>query len=204
MTFQQITHADDLTLDLDLHAKLMAGAVSTYALEKRCLRKDGALLWSNITVSRERGGGESNSMIAVVEDITERKQMEQRLLQLAHFDVLTSLPNRLLFRDRLRHALAQANRSDWLVAVLFVGLDRFKLINDTYGHGVGDHLLQEVARMLLSFVRESDTASRLGGDEFALILTNLACAQNAVLLAQKLLDAFAQPLMVDGHEISRP
>ena len=202
MTFQQITHADDLTQGLDLHNKLRAGDVSTYALEKRCLRKNGSLLWGNITVSRERGGdGESNYMIAVVEDITERKQMEQRLLHLAHFDALTSLPNRMLFHDRLKQALAQANRNGWLLAVLFVGLDRFKLINDTYGHGVGDSLLQEVAQMLLNSVRASDTAGRLGGDEFALILTDLACAQNAALVAQKLLDAFAHPLMIGGHEI---
>ncbi len=202
MTFQQITHADDLAQNLDLHDRLRAGKGSTHAFEERYLRQDGSLLWGNVTVSLERDGSDGPKyMIAVVEDITERKQMEQRLQHLAHFDSLTSLPNRLLFGDRLKQVLAQADRNGWLVAVLFVDLDHFKLVNDTLGHGIGDRLLQEVAQKLLDCVRAGDTIGRLGGDEFALILPNVACAQDAALVAQKLVGALARPILIDGHEI---
>jgi len=202
MTFQQITHADDLAQNLDLHSRLRAGNVSNHAFEERYLRKDGSLLWGNVTASIEHDDdGEPEYLIVVVEDITERKQMEQRLQHLNHFDSLTSLPNRTLFRDRLKQALAQAARNGSLVAVLFVDLDRFKVVNDTLGHGVGDKLLQEVAQLLLGCVRAGDTVGRLDGDGFALILPDCACAPDAALAAQKLLDAFARPVVIDSHEI---
>ncbi|OGT03024.1 MAG: hypothetical protein A2143_05780 [Gallionellales bacterium RBG_16_57_15] len=202
MTFQQITHADELAQNLDLHSRLRAGNVSSHAFEERYLRKDGSLLWGNVTASIERNDdGEPKYLIAVVEDITERKQMEQRLQHLNHFDSLTSLPNRMLFRDRLKQALAQAARNGSLVAVLFVDLDRFKVVNDTLGHGVGDKLLQAVAQLLLGCVRAGDTVGRLDGDGFALILPGFVGAHDAALAAQKLLDAFARPVVIDGHEI---
>ena len=202
MTFQQITHADELAQNLDLHSRLRAGNVSSHAFEERYLRKDGSLLWGNVTASIERNDdGEPKYLIAVVEDITERKQMEQRLQHLNHFDSLTSLPNRMLFRDRLKQALAQAARNGALMAVLFVDLDRFKVVNDTLGHGVGDKLLQAVAQLLLGCVRAGDTVGRLDGDGFALILPGFVGAHDAALAAQKLLDAFARPLVIDGHEI---
>ena len=202
MTFQQITHADDLKQHLDLHSRLRAGSVSSLAFEERYLRKDGSLLWGNVTASMEcDDGGKPKYLIAVVEDITERKRIEQRLQHLTHFDGLTSLPNRMLFRDRLIQALAQAARNGSLVAVLFVDLDRLKVVNDTLGDEVGDKLLQEVARLLLSCVRAGDTVGRLDGDGFALILPDFACAHDAALAAQRLLDAFARPVAIDGHEI---
>lgn len=202
MTFQQITHADDLKQHLDLHSRLRAGSVSSLAFEERYLRQDGSLLWGNVTASMEYDdGGKPKYLIAVVEDITERKQIEQRLQHLTHFDSLTSLPNRMLFRDRLVQALAQAARNGSLVAVLFVDLDRLAAVNDTLGDGVADKLLREVARLLLSCVRAGDTVGRLDGDGFALILPGFACAHDAALAAQKLLDAFARPVAIDGHEI---
>ena len=134
-------------------------------------------------------------------DITERMQAEEQLTQLAHYDSLTRLPNRFLFRDRLHSALSMARRNDWQLAVLFVDLDRFKAINDTLGHLAGDGLLQQAARRIQACIRESDTVGRLGGDEFALVLAELAQPQGATLVARKVVNALARPFVLDGTEV---
>jgi diguanylate cyclase (GGDEF)-like protein len=125
----------------------------------------------------------------------------QQLVRVAHYDALTGLPNRLLFGDRLQQAVARANRTELLVAVLFLDLDRFKNVNETLGHPAGDQLLQSVAERLAVCTRESDSIARLGGDEFALILADLADAQNAAHAAEKILAVLAPPFEVEGHEI---
>jgi diguanylate cyclase (GGDEF)-like protein len=134
-------------------------------------------------------------------DVTERKRAEERLSYLAHRDALTNLPNRMLLQDRLRQALVQANRTGTPVALMFLDLDRFKAINDTLGHVTGDLLLQAVAERVAACVRESDTVARLGGDEFTVVLTNLAQAQDAAKVAQKILDT-AKPFLL-GTRIVR-
>jgi len=131
--------------------------------------------------------------------ITERTQAN--LYRLAHHDALTGLPNRLLFVDRLSQAMAQANRNERLVAVMLLDLDRFKAINDTLGHTMGDLLLRNVAERLVSCVREDDTVARLGGDEFTIMLPEIQYIQDAATVAQKILDAFTQPFFLDGHEL---
>jgi diguanylate cyclase (GGDEF)-like protein len=130
----------------------------------------------------------------------ERKNAEERLAHLAQFDSLTGLPNRHLFHDRLGHAMAQAKRSGHPMAVLFIDLDRFKLVNDTRGHDAGDKLLQEAAARLAQCVRSSDTVGRFGGDEFGAILSELSKPGDASLVAQKIIDAVARPFQLDGHE----
>ena len=134
-------------------------------------------------------------------DITERMQAEEQLTQLAHYDSLTGLPNRFLFRDRLHSALTMARRNDWELAVLFIDLDRFKAINDTMGHLAGDALLQQASRRIQACIRESDTVGRLGGDEFALVLAELARPQDATLVARKVVDALARPFVLEGTEV---
>ncbi|MDE3018460.1 MAG: EAL domain-containing protein [Nitrospirota bacterium] len=137
----------------------------------------------------------------LVRDIAQRKLAEQRLDDLAYYDPLTGLPNRRLFMDLLVQALARARRTDRLVAVLFLDLDRFKLINDSLGHGVGDSLLKTIATRLSGSVRATDTVSRLGGDEFTVILEDLTGAEDAARIAQKVLDAVAVPVMLEEQEV---
>ncbi|HZS11023.1 MAG TPA: EAL domain-containing protein [Nitrospirales bacterium] len=124
-----------------------------------------------------------------------------RLDSLAHYDSLTQLPNRRLFMDLLSHALARASRSNRMVALLFLDLDRFKLINDTLGHTLGDRLLKTVAERLRRSLREGDTIARLGGDEFTVMLEDMMTPDDVGRVAQKLLDAVAAPMVVDGHDI---
>lgn len=144
---------------------------------------------------------EINGIIGVATDITERKQAEKRLVQLANYDSLTGLPNRTLFRDRLMHAVAQAHRNNQLVALLFLDLDRFKFINDSLGHHAGDELLKGVSQRLLGNARDMDTVARLGGDEFTVILEGITNTEDATTVARKILEVMARPFNLDGHEV---
>jgi diguanylate cyclase (GGDEF)-like protein len=137
----------------------------------------------------------------VMRDISRRKALENRLTHQAHHDALTQLPNRALFHDRLEQLLTQARRRKRSVALLFVDLDRFKIVNDTLGHASGDALLVETANRLRACVRESDTVGRFGGDEFAVILGDLNDRGDAVRVAQKIIEAVSRPLMLKGREI---
>lgn len=130
----------------------------------------------------------------------QRKQAEDKLSFLARFDTVTNLPNRYLFTDRLGQMLAQAQRNDWSTGVLFVDLDRFKAVNDTYGHAAGDQLLRQAAARMQSCVRNSDTVGRLSGDEFAIMLSNLARTEDAGMIAQKIVEALAAPFDIDGKQ----
>jgi len=134
-------------------------------------------------------------------EIFERMQAEQRIWHVAHHDALTGLPNRTLLHDRLEQALTQAGRDDHRVAVMFIDLDRFKSINDTLGHAIGDELLRQVAGRLNGVVRAVDTVSRLGGDEFIVVLRQIAGPDDAVLVAEKIIDAMATPLVVHEHPL---
>jgi len=134
-------------------------------------------------------------------EIKARKVLEERLREMAQFDTLTGLPNRALFSDRLGQAVARARRSSQFLAVMYVDLDRFKPINDTYGHAAGDALLRQFAERLRMFVRASDTVARLGGDEFSLIVENLPGKAEAALVAAKILDAASKPFLVENHSL---
>ncbi|MEO1751018.1 EAL domain-containing protein [Thiofaba sp. EF100] len=131
----------------------------------------------------------------------ERRQAEERLDHLAHYDPLTGLPNRSLFHERLERALVRANRSGHQVAVMFLDLDRFKMINDTLGHEAGDALLKTVAQRLRTCVRMEDTVARLGGDEFTIILENITHVDDVAQVAHKIIDALAPSMQVSGHEV---
>ncbi len=134
--------------------------------------------------------------------VIQRKRMEDRLHYLAHHDVLTGLPNRVLVRDRLNQGLLEADRHGRLLGVAFLDLDRFKTINDSLGHAAGDMLLAAVAERLRNAVREDDTVARLGGDEFTLILTDMARAEDAAQVAQKILGCFAEPFHIAGYDFT--
>ncbi|MFA7313270.1 MAG: EAL domain-containing protein [Shewanella sp.] len=146
--------------------------------------------------------GETSHFVAVFTDITERKKAEEDLRFLASFDTLTGLPNRTLFQDRLNHAITQAHRANNIVALLFLDLDRFKHINDSMGHHVGDLLLKAVARRLQNAVRDGDTVARLGGDEFTIILEGVAKTKAATLISEKVLRAFQTPFLLDDKTLT--
>jgi diguanylate cyclase (GGDEF)-like protein/PAS domain S-box-containing protein len=327
-TFQDITHPDDLAADLGYVRQMLAGEISSYTMEKRYFRKDGQVVWINLTVALvRRSGGEPDYFISVIEDITERKRIEESyqdsearlralvdaapecvklmkadgtliqinpaglvmieadsaeavvgqcvfdlvapeyrdrfqafveraaqgergslefeivglkgtrrwldthavpfrsratngtpllvavtrditkrkhaerdLVELAHHDALTGLPNRLLFTDRLRQAMVEARRHERLVGVALLDLDQFKKINDTLGHTTGDVLLVQVGERLRAALRAGDTIARLGGDEFTLVLTDMAHVDDATTVLQKIQGAFEEPFQVDGRE----
>ncbi len=145
--------------------------------------------------------GEVDRIIIVSRDVTERLSADERLRHLAHHDLLTDLPNRVLMRDRIEQSLMQAQRSITLAAILFIDLDHFKNINDLLGHTVGDQLLREVAQRLKHCVRESDTVSRQGGDEFIVLLQGSPKRASIVATAEKILEAFVQPFAVGNHTL---
>ncbi len=144
--------------------------------------------------------GDTVSFCAFVRDISERKKAEETIRHLAYHDVLTGLPNRVLFEERLRIGLAQARRRREKVAVMFLDIDRFKLVNDTVGHTGGDQLLQEVARELSETIREGDTVARVGGDEFTFLLPGIERAEDATVAAERILRRVRQPRTVAGQE----
>ena len=141
------------------------------------------------------------SLANILATAMDRRATELRLTYMAQFDALTGLPNRSLFLDRFAQTLAQAQRNGWLIGAVFVDLDRFKLINDTLGHSCGDQLLVQVAQRLTQCVRSGDTVGRLSGDEFALVLSSLARADDAALVAQKVVSSLAQAFVLDGQDV---
>jgi diguanylate cyclase (GGDEF)-like protein/PAS domain S-box-containing protein len=175
------------------------GVAGTSELE--LMHKDGTQFPSEI-VRRIVQSKDHWIMVTIVRDITARKETEQRLLQLAHYDPLTGLPNRMLFYNTLTHALKQAEEHQLQVAILFIDLDRFKNVNDTLGHPIGDELLRQFALRVLSCVRVRDTIGRIGGDEFALILTIPEGQQTAAVVAAKIQDALHRPFDLRGHEVT--
>lgn len=201
MTWADLTHPDDLSANLAQFDRILSGEIDEYSIENRFVRKDGTIVHVRRSPRAVRkADGSLDYIVAWVDDITQRKQDEQQIQQLAHFDLLTGLPNRALFTDRISHALNSAHRSNTNLAVMFLDLDHFKNVNDNLGHRVGDALLVEIAKRLKSAMREEDTVSRLGGDEFILLLPNTD-ADGAAHVAEKLLERVAGLCKIEQHEL---
>ncbi|HCA27938.1 MAG TPA: diguanylate cyclase, partial [Betaproteobacteria bacterium] len=165
-------------------------------------RKNGELYPEWLAIRAIQGNnGETTGYVGMFSDISERKQAEKEVYHLANYDALTDLPNRVLLHDRLSQAMVQAHRQHTMVGVMFIDLDRFKVINDTLGHKIGDMLLKKVAARLKGCVREEDTVSRRGGDEFVILLPELKRVDDAVRVAQKILLSIAKPFTLDSHEL---
>jgi diguanylate cyclase (GGDEF)-like protein/PAS domain S-box-containing protein len=157
--------------------------------------------WVTINAIRDAHSGKPTHFLAMFSDISERKRVEEKIRFLAFHDALTGLPNRLTLQDKLEQSIADAAGKGGLVALLLVDLDRFKTINDTLGHPVGDRLLVEVAKRIAGAVRGEDTLVRFGGDEFVILLPGLSRELDAAQLASNVSELFVQPFMIDGREL---
>jgi diguanylate cyclase (GGDEF)-like protein/PAS domain S-box-containing protein len=194
-TFQQITHPDDLDKDLEHAARLLAGEVASYQMEKRYRRADGSHVWVNLSGSIARDAdGTPLYFIAHVEDITERIAARRALEHHALHDQLTGLANRAYLVQRLHQALELVERRRHEVAVLFCDLDEFKDINDTFGHDIGDEVLIEVAGRITSVLRGSDTAARLGGDEFVVLCEDIDDRVEAFQVVERIRSSVNAPV----------
>ena len=201
-TFQDITHPDDLEIGLVELPRMLAGEVRTQQIEKRYLRKDGNVVWVLLTISLVHDeGDEPLYFVTQVQDVTGRKRMEERLRRQALHDSLTGLPNRQLFVDRLGHALRRTRRHGNRVAVLFMDLDKFKVVNDSLGHEAGDLLLTVVAQRLQRCLRPEDTLARFGGDEFVVLIDAVHDPAQAVQVAERITEDLRRPFILTGREL---
>jgi diguanylate cyclase (GGDEF)-like protein/PAS domain S-box-containing protein len=203
LSFADISHPDDVNFHLSLEQKLANGEESDFQIEKRYISKIGRPVDTLLKVVMVRDSNRKplhfNNQIV---DITERKKMERQLLYDALHDSLTGLPNRALFMDRLEQELKRTkSQSTYLFAVLFLDLDRFKVVNDSMGHLVGDKLLVEIARRLENCVRPTDTVARLGGDEFTILLENISDIEIATLVAEKIYQSLTIPFSLENYEL---
>jgi diguanylate cyclase (GGDEF)-like protein/PAS domain S-box-containing protein len=170
-------------------------------LELEVKRKDGTTVWTETKFSFIRDKDHRlSSFVGVMRDITERRRMEQQLNYMATHDILTELPNRLMYSQLLNQAIQSAQRHKWQLAVFFVDLDRFKIINDTLGHAAGDQLLKEVARRFKESLRAVDVVARMGGDEFVIFITEVNEFRQVEIVAQKLLSSAIKPILLSGEE----
>ena len=202
-SFQEVTHPEDLGLDLSLVDETLRGARNSYTMAKRYITKTGGLTWANLSVSLVRDvQGRPDFFISVIEDINALKEAESKLERLARYDALTGLPNRLYLEDQLRSALAHARSTGGRVGLAFLDLNGFKAVNDAYGHQVGDALLVATADRLRGAARRSDFVARLGGDEFVFLIKAIG-TQNCDLpgVATRLRAAFNAPFRIGGRII---
>lgn len=200
-TFVDVTHPDDLDLDLEYVQKLLNGDLEHYQMEKRYFHKTGDIIFVLLSVSLVRNEkGEVIHFISQIEDVTARKSESDRIRQMAYHDTLTGLPNRRLFDERIGHTLAHAKRVGYPIALMFVDVDHFKQINDKHGHDVGDEILKSVADRMTHCLRQTDTLSRVGGDEFVILLTEIKKPEDAESVAEHILETVSQPLHVHTHD----
>ncbi len=197
---RQLIHPDDKARQLDDTQGYFQGENNVYESEYRMLCKDGSWKWilsRGMIVSKDKQGRPTR-MIGTHSDISERKNDEDKMFRLAHFDPVTNLPNRILFADRFQQMIKASERDAQQITLLFLDLDHFKEVNDTLGHEMGDVLLQKVAKRLLECVRAQDTVARMGGDEFTIILNNMDDHADADSVALKILSKLTQPYLLRG------
>jgi diguanylate cyclase (GGDEF)-like protein/PAS domain S-box-containing protein len=199
----ELVHPDGVPAASEAHGTIGAAGSRPMRHETRVIRADGTEVPVQVTASRVEEGadGQAAHLVMIVEDITERKALEAQLVHRSLHDSLTGLPNRLLFQDRLWHALERGHRERTPTCVLIMDLDGFKAINDQLGHPMGDLVLIAFADRLRSVLRASDTAARLGGDEFSIVCENTQPA-DAEALADRLRAAVTEPLFLSGTTVS--
>jgi diguanylate cyclase (GGDEF)-like protein/PAS domain S-box-containing protein len=198
-----LSHSKDIEWLQEQLTNLLRGSIASVQLEQRFVRKDDEAVWVVLSVTKLKGNQDkSPHLVLQMQDITDRKNVEERLRHESLHDVLTGLPNRALYMDHLCKAVARWKRRDrGAFAVLFLDLDGFKVINDTLGHLAGDHLLVEFTQRLLASVRPGDTFARMGGDEFSILLDDLNDLNDAIIAVKRLQQALKDPFHVSGREL---
>lgn len=194
-------YAEPFTRQAFLKDLEKAGGV-LHNYEVKGLNKAGQERWVLVNSRLVADGAEVKGVEGTIRDITKRKKAEERLEHLAHYDVLTDLPNRVLLADRLKHAMSQSDRRRQLLAVAYLDLDGFKEINDQHGHEIGDQFLRDLAQIMESALRESDTLARLGGDEFVAVIQDINDEADSENLIQRLLEAASKPIEIGGYTLS--
>lgn len=196
------THPDDQQISALVSARARSGVpaqrLSTDPVEKRYLLPDGSVVWGRLQLAPLNQVDDPGLLVAQIVDVTERRRSEDRLVRQAHYDSLTSLPNRATSMARLRDALAADVAAGCMTSVFFCDLDRLKLVNDGHGHAVGDAYIQEMARRIRGSVREEDCVGRLSGDEFVVVLSGLQTPTEAIGMAGRVIDAVRRPLHLAG------
>lgn len=202
--FVEMAHPEDTAAVLHALDAHLIGATPDYTAQYRTRLGNGNWRWilARGQVAERDAAGQPLRIVGTVADIDARKLQEDQIRHLAHHDMLTGLPNRLLFGDRLRQALLAAQREEYKLAVIFFDLDKFKPVNDSYGHAVGDVLLQQIATRLRTPLRASDTLARLGGDEFVVLLPRVAGAGDARKVAEDMLRELSRPFMTEGFSVT--
>jgi len=203
-TWAQFAHCEDIKVSNELLEQHFSGKLDYYECETRMRHKNGDWVWvlDRGKVSMWTQDGKPLLMSGTHQDITERKEAEQKIKHMATHDALTGLPSLRLAKDRLLMAIHMAKRDKKISAVMFIDLDSFKAVNDNYGHDAGDALLKEVAKRFLGCVRGTDTVARIGGDEFLVILTGLNNSNNASQIAEKLVQIVHQPFVFKGNQLT--
>jgi diguanylate cyclase (GGDEF)-like protein/PAS domain S-box-containing protein len=201
ISFIQLVHPDDRDRMVhEIREKLVHD--DRFVIEYQIVCANGVVKWVSEKAQAVRdASGAIIALEGIVDDITDRKHFEERLAVLAQYDVLTGLPNRSLFYDRLRRAIVRARREQTMVGLMFLDLDRFKQINDSLGHAAGDRVLRTIADRLKSFLREIDTIARLGGDEFTVIIEGVSEPLQVSSVAEKIGTALLDPIVLDGRDM---
>jgi len=202
ISFRTIIHHEDLGLTLVKMQELIEGIIKSFQVESRYIHKEGNKIWVLSSASLVRSeDGQARHLVFQVQNISDRKQAEDQIHFAAFHDGLTGLPNRTLLADRMSMAVERAKRAvDYKFAVLFIDLDRFKIVNDTMGHEMGDNLLIELSERLKECVRAVDTVARIGGDEFAVLLDGITNQEIVIEIADRIQTLLSQPFDLDGQE----
>ncbi len=201
--WEEMTHPDDLEENKFKLKQLQDGEIDHFKMTKRFVKPDNQIVWTELTVSmiHSQMDPENLQYLAILEDITDRRNFEEKVWKQANFDFLTGLPNRNMLTDRLSQSIKKANRDNREFAMLLIDLDQFKDVNDTLGHDRGDELLIETTNRLNNCVRESDTVARLGGDEFVIILSELSYLSGVGMVAKHINEVLCEPFLL-GKEIA--
>lgn len=203
-TWMQLIHEDDLDKSKQTIASYLNGELPEYRLEHRLRCKDQSYKWvlSRGMIVEWNADGSPSRMVGVHTDINKRKETEDLIWRQANFDALTGLPNRRMFFDRLKEEIKKSVRNNNTFALMFIDLDGFKEVNDTYGHQVGDELLQAVAESISGCIRASDTFARLGGDEFTIILSSMENNDACSFVAEKILKHIHTPFSLSVGKVT--